>query len=336
MTQTESATGTAPHTFGIVLVPGFSQFAFASAVEPLRAANEARGESLYDWHVLSPDGAPVPASSGVRVACDASLSDVGTLDTALVVSGKAGAEHQDAHTIGWLRERARRGARIGAVSTGTYVLAQAGLLQAYRCTIHWKHLGAFAEMYPEIDVSGELYEIDRNRLTCAGGEAAFDMMLALIGIEHGRELAVEVAENFMHERIRESADSQRMALRTRLGLVHPKLLNVVELMEQHLEEPLSQAELARQADLSTRQLERLFRQHLNRTPNSYYQKLRLQAARSLLNQTSMSVTEVALACGFVSASHFSKCYRRTFGRTPRQDRGPFNGAMTMEHASAEA
>jgi transcriptional regulator GlxA family with amidase domain len=189
-------------------------------------------------------------------------------------------------------------------------------------------------MYPEIDVSGELYEIDRNRLTCAGGEAAFDMMLALIGIEHGRELAVEVAENFMHERIRESADSQRMALRTRLGLVHPKLLNVVELMEQHVEEPLSQAELARQADLSTRQLERLFRQHLNRTPNSYYQKLRLQAARSLLNQTSMSVTEVALACGFVSASHFSKCYRRTFGRTPRQDRGPSAAAAALEPVGA--
>jgi transcriptional regulator GlxA family with amidase domain len=315
----EGAPGSA-HTFGFLLVPYFSLFAFASALEPLRAANRASGQTLYRWQLLSRDGQPVTASSGVEINCDAKLADAEKLHTVLIVSGLAGIEYDDRGTLAWLRRQARQGVRLGAVSTGAYLLARAGLLEGYRCTIHWENLNAFAEAYPDLDISDELFEIDGNRLTCSGGEAAFDMMLSLIALEHGRDLATAVSENFIHERIRDPHDQQRMALRTRLGISHPKLLSVIALMEEHVEEPLSRAELARRAGLSTRQLERLFRKYLGRTPTRYYLEMRLHRARMLLHQTSMSVLDVATACGFVSASHFAKCYREFFAKTPREER----------------
>lgn len=309
-----------PQTFGFLLIPNFSLLAFASALEPLRAANNASGRTLYGWKVLSRDGQPVHASSGVSVVCDGAMDDAPRLQTCFVVGGFGGHEFDDKTVYTWLRRQARQGVRLGAVSTGTYVLAKAGLLDGYRCTIHWQHIASFIEDYPDIDLTQELFEIDRNRLTCSGGEAALDMMLSLIALEHGRDLATDVAENFIHERIRDTHDQQRMALRTRIGVSHPKLLSVIELMEQHLEDPLSRAELARRAGLSTRQLERLFRKYLGRTPTRYYLEMRLHRARTLLHQTSMSVLEIALACGFVSASHFSKCYREFFDKSPREER----------------
>ena len=148
------------------------------------------------------------------------------------------------------------------------------------------------------------------------------MILYLISQVHGNTLAAQVSEQFIHDRIRDPSDRQRMELRSRLGVSHPKLLAVVSHMEEGLEEPYSQTELARKANLSTRQLERLFRKYLQTTPTRYYLNLRLARARHLLRQTSMSILSIALACGFVSASHFSKCYREVYGRTPRAERAP--------------
>ncbi len=183
----------------------------------------------------------------------------------------------------------------------------------------------------------ELFEIDRNRFTCSGGTAAIDLMLNMIARQHGHELAAQVADQFMHERIRDEHDHQRMSLPARLGVRHSKLLGVIGLMEQNLEEPLSRSDLAVSAGLSTRQLERLFRKYLNRSPARYYLELRLNKARLLLLQTNMSVIDVALACGFVSASHFSKCYRDFFGRTPRKERGvPLDLGLRQKDASSLA
>jgi len=311
----------AREVFGFLLVPEFSMLAFASALEPLRAANRARGRRLYDWYLISEDGGPVRSSSGVDVVCHARLDATPRLNTAIVASGRPTYPDVESRPVSaWLRRQARQGVRLGALSTGTYALARAGLLDGYRVTLHWQHIAAFAEDYPHIDVTDELFEIDRNRITCSGGEAALDMMLALIALDHGRELATQVSENFIHERIRENSDPQRMGLRTRLGISHPKLLGVIAIMEEHLEEPLPRADLAERVGLSARQLERLFRKYLGRTPTRYYLELRLDRARTLLHQTSMSILDVALACGFVSASHFSKCYREFFARTPRQER----------------
>ena len=221
----------------------------------------------------------------------------------------------------WLREEYNRGVAVGGLCTGAYVLASAGLLSNKRCAIHWENLPGFAEAFPDINATGGLFEIDRDRFTSAGGTSALDMMLALIASQQGPELAGSVAELVLHSPIRHHSEHQRMSLPARIGARHPKLVGIIEEMEDNLEEPLSPSLLAKQAGLSARQLERLFRRYLDRSPKRYYLELRLKKARSLLLQTDMSVINVALACGFSSPSHFSKCYRAFYGRTPYRERG---------------
>jgi transcriptional regulator GlxA family with amidase domain len=324
-----------PQRIALVLLPRFSFLPFSGLVESFRLANRMSGKELYRWRLVSMDGRPVAASNGVELNVDGDLTVAESCDTVVICSGI------DVHTInarglsGWLRKADRRGADIGAICTGSYILAKTGLLDGYRCTIHWENLAGFCEDFPDIEATSELFEIDRNRFTCSGGTATIDMMLNVIARQHGHELAASVADQFMHERIRDQHDRQRISLPARLGVRHPKLLAVIGTMEQNLEEPLSRSELARGADLSTRQLERLFRKYLNRSPARYYLELRLNKARLLLLQTNMSVIDVALACGFVSASHFSKCYRDFFGRTPRKERGlPLKGEAEEEEIAA--
>ncbi len=309
-----------PERFGFLLLPEYSTISLASVLEPLRAANRLSGRTLYEWSVITPDGKALVSSSGVCILPDMGLDGVERLNALVVIAGMHPERYCDKPILNLLRRLARQGCQLGAISTGSYLLAKAGLLDGYRCTIHWEHMAGFQEAFPNLDVTDELFEIDRNRFTCSGGTAAMDLVLSLIGLDHGRDLATAVAEQFIHERIRDRHDPQRMALRARVGVSHPKLLRVIELMEASLEEPLPRSDLARQTGLSTRQLERLFRKYLGRTPTRYYLELRLQKARSLLMQTSMSVLDVALACGFVSASHFSKCYREYYAKTPRQER----------------
>ena len=309
-----------PTRIGFLLIRNFSMMAFTSAVEPLRSANRMAGRPLYEWQIISPDGKPVAASNGIEVVPHKGMSEVDREKILVVVTGIDVQRYEDERILGFLRRIARQGATMGALCTGSHLLARAGLLDGRRCTIHWENLGGFTEDFPEIEVSSDLYEIDRDRFTCSGGTAARDMMLHLIGRQHGQALANQVSEQFIHDRIREPHDHQRMELRARLGVSHPKLISVISEMETNLEEPLTQTDLADRAGLSTRQLERLFRKYLGATPTRYYLTLRLQRARQLLVQTSMSILSVALACGFVSASHFSKCYRECFGRTPRAER----------------
>ena len=316
----ETTGDTTPRKFGFLLVPNFSMSALMSAVEPLRLANWVTGLQLYDWVIWSVDGRPVQSSNRIEVGVDSGIEEVDFYPSVFVTSGIEIQSFDDRRVVAWLRRMERRGADIGALCTGTHVLARAGLLDGYRCTIHWENLPAFIEEFPELDVTEDLFEIDRNRYTCSGGLAALDMILHMISRQQGHKLAASISEELIYDRIREANDHQRMALRLRLGVSHPKLLEVIESMEENLEQPLSQSDLARNVDLSTRQLERLFRKYLNCTPSRYYVELRLNRARLLLQQTSLSVLNVALACGFVSASHFSKCYREHFGRTPREER----------------
>lgn len=310
-----------PQRIGFILTQNFTLISFTSAIEPLRLANRLSGQELYRWKLTSADGRPVTASSGVVLHPDGDLDSANDCHAVILCGGVDVHRVDDKALLAWLRRADRRGLDIGAICTGSHLLARAGLLEGHRCTIHWENLAGFVEDFPEIDVTTELFEIDRKRFTCSGGTAAIDMMLNVITMQHGHELAAAVADQFMHERIRDQHDHQRMSLPARLGVRHPKLLAVIDLMEKNLEEPLARSELARSAGLSTRQLERLFRRYLNRSPARYYLELRLNKARLLLLQTNMSVIDVALACGFVSASHFSKCYRDFFGRTPRKERG---------------
>lgn len=310
-----------PQLIGLVPIPNFSMIAFTGATEALRLANRCTGRKLYEWHLYTADGAPVRASNGIELTPEGSLEQARRLDVVMVCGGVRAREFDSRAMRPWLRRMARNGLEIGALCTATHVLARAGLLDGHRCTIHWENLAGFVEEFPDIEVTNELFEIDRNRFTCSGGTAAIDLMLNVIARQHGHELAAAVADQFLHDRIRDQNDHQRMSLAARLGVRHPKLLGVIETMWANLEEPRDRSELARGAGLSTRQLERLFHKYLGRSPARFYLQLRLDRARLLLLQTDMSVIDVALACGFVSASHFSKCYRDYFGRTPRRERG---------------
>lgn len=317
-----AATGSsnAQQKIGFCLVPEFSSIAFISAVEPLRLANRISNKDLYAWECYSIDGEPAVSSAGIEFSVQGKISDMPALPIVFTCGGINIQKHTSPTIISTLRRIASHGSDLGAICTGSHILAKAGLLNDCRCTIHWENLSGFQEDFPELDITSELFEIDRNRYTCAGGTASLDMMLSLISAENGHELALAVADQLIYHRIREGSERQRMELRARLGISHPKLLAAISCMEDNLEEPLSCSDLAVQVGLSTRQLERLFQKYLEYSPTRYYLGLRLDRARYLLTQTSLPIIEVALACGFVSASHFSKCHREHFGRTPSEER----------------
>lgn len=318
--------GKTPEAIGFFLIPNFSMIAFASAIEPLRLANRLGEKALYEWALVSSDGGAVTASNGISINPHFSMSelDAGTakqrVSSLILVSGVGAEVYDDQETFAWLRRLDRRGADIGALCTASHLLARAGLLDGRVCTLHWENIPSFRETYPDIEVTDDLFKIDGNRFTCSGGTAALDLMLHLIRAEHGEELANRISEECILDRVRGGHDHQRMPLAIRLGVDNRKLIDSIHLMETHLEEPLSQVELAAAVGISRRQLERLFRRHMGRPPNRHYMQLRLDRARKLLLQTDMTVVDVAMACGFVAASHFAKCYRQFYGQTPRQAR----------------
>jgi transcriptional regulator GlxA family with amidase domain len=309
-----------PRRFAVLLVSNFSLLAYSCAVEPLRAANLLAGRALYTWTHVSCDGRPARASSGLTVPADHGVDRPADADDVLVCASGNPAEFDDPGTFAWLRTQAHRGLRIGGVSGGPFVLARAGLLSGYRWTAHWEHGPTIAESFPDLDFTRRLYEIDRDRYTCAGGTAAIDMMVALIAAEHGRALASAINEWFLHTRPRPPEDTQRMSLRERYDVADAKLLSVLGRMEASLERPLGREALAAHAGVSVRQLERLFRRHLGRTLTEHYVELRLQRARVLLSQSTLSVTETGFACGFASAQHFARRYRARFGQSPGRSR----------------
>jgi len=310
-----------PDRFVFLLLQNFTLIAFAGAIEPLRLANRMSGRELYQWQVVSADGRPVVASSGVTVAPQAGLEPLGKGDTLIVVGGVDVRQAITRPILAWLRREARRGLAVGAVCTGAQVIAEAGLLDGRRCTIHWENRDGFEEEFPEIELTHNVFVVDRDRYTAAGGAASTDLMLKLIATRHGTSLATLVADQMIHTSIRSDRDEQRLSIPARIGIRHPKLASVIHRMEEAIEEPISPMLLARDAGMSTRQLERLFRRYLNRSPKRYYMELRLARARNLLMQTDMSVIAVAMACGFASPSHFSKCYRALYRTTPYRERG---------------
>lgn len=301
--------------------------AFATALEPLRLANRMLGYDAYTWRLSSTDGKPVMASNQVQCAVDSSLEDERRFMTGaerpsmlFVCSGINVEKFANKSVFAWLREEYNRGVAVGGLCTGAHILAAAGLLSGRRCAIHWENLPGFAEAFPRADVFADLFEVDSNIYTCAGGTAALDMMLNLIGDDHDDNLVNSICEQVLTDRVRNPSDRQRLPLRARLGVQNSKVLTIIELMEANLAEPLSLLEIADHVGLSRRQIERLFRQEMGRSPARYYLEIRLDRARHLLIQSSMPVVEVAVACGFVSASHFSKCYRELYSRSPQQER----------------
>jgi transcriptional regulator GlxA family with amidase domain len=312
-----------PFRVGIVLLPGFSLMAFAATVEPLRSANLMREADLYCWTYLSPDSDAVTSSGGLPVATDPLPGSRDIPFDCLILCGGLGCERYRNRSLANLLRRAQRaGSLIGSISTASFILARAGLLQDRRCTLHWDYLPAFREAFPEIDVVDDLFVFDGNICTCAGGVAALDMMLHLIRQRQDAALAALVSDQFIHGSLRQARDDQRMELPQRLGTQSAPVAQAVALMEANIEQPLAMTVLIDRLHISGRQLERLFRHTFGLTPVRYYLNLRLDAARKLLQLSTLTVLDIALACGFVSAAHFTKTYRLHFGRTPSRDRRP--------------
>ena len=310
-----------PRRFVFLLLDRFTMLSFAGAIEPLRIANRVAGKAIYEWRLIGEGGVSATCSNGASFQLDMGLEELDRDDTLLVCGGIDVQRATTKPIIAWLRREARRGMAIGGLCTGSWTLAKAGLLDGKKATIHWENQDGFLEEFEDVKLTKSVFVVDGNRLSTAGGTSSIDLMLKLIAADHGDEVANTVADQLIYSSIRTDQDTQRLSIPTRIGVRHPKLSQVIQMMEANIEDPISPADLAEEVGMSTRQLERLFRRYLNRSPKRYYMELRLQKARNLLMQTDMSVINVALACGFASPSHFSKCYRAHYNTTPYRERG---------------
>jgi AraC family transcriptional regulator, carnitine catabolism transcriptional activator len=328
--------------FHFLLLPQFSFIGFASLVEPLRVANRFRPGS-YHWRTLSLDGGPVLASNDMSLNVDAAFSDAPLTQlphrpaphhpapaVLFVVASFHPLDGYSPALAAWLRSLDRLGVLLGSIDTGAFVLAEAGLLQGHKVTLHWEALAAFKERYAPLTVSSELFEITGQRLSCAGGTAGIDMTLALIAQDLGQEMAATISEQFVLGRIRSQSDQQRLALTTRYGVHNASVIAAIRLMQNNLEDPLPSDALAQRIHLSRRQMERLFQTHLATTPAHFYLRLRLQRAQELVQQSDLSILAIGVACGFKSASHLSRAYRALFGSSPQTSRSQRHGSSKIE------
>ena len=314
-----------PEIIAFVLIPDFSMYALASASEPFRVANRLNASKSYDIKFVSIDDGPAVASNGVSISTHIAFRDL-PKDTAriIIIAGFDPLENCAPNTLALLQEAARRGTLLGAVDTGAYLLAQAGLLSGRKCTLHWESIGSFREKFPHISVVNELYVEDGRFVTSAGGAGALDMALQIIWMKHGYDLMTAVAEQFIYSSLRSGNDHQRMSLRHRLMTSNPNLIKAVRLMEERRLKPYSIATIAKESGVSQRELNRVFKRILDTTPQSFYRSIRLERASRLLQQTDMSVLDIAVLCGFSSAALFSRNYKDHFGMPPTQARGNRN------------
>jgi len=318
-----------PKRFVFVLMENFTLLSFASALDALRIANRMANRELYSWKFIGDGGQEVGCSAGTVFKLDDDLVELHRDDIAILCGGMNIQSATTKRLLNWIRREARRGLTMGGLCTAAYPLAKAGLLDGKRATIHWENQDSFSEEFLEVNLTKSVFVVDGNRLSTAGGTSSIDLMLKIIADDHGEELANAVADQMIYSSIRTDQDTQRLSVPTRIGVRHPKLSQVIQMMEQNIEEPISPATLAKNVGMSTRQLERLFRRYLSRSPKRYYMELRLQKARNLLMQTDMSVINVALACGFASPSHFSKCYRAHYSTTPYRERGSHGTKLSI-------
>lgn len=293
---------------------------FSALIDPLRQANAMSNQKLYSWQVLSAAGDSVLASNNMTLLPDAGYRQADDFDVLLICAGFEPEQGYSKDLGQWLQQQSRKGLWLGSQDTGSLVLAKAGLLNGYRATIHWENLVGFKEVFRQVEVVDELYEVDRRRMTCSGGLSGLDMMLYMIECQRGHELALAVSEELIYGHMREGKSPQRLHHGLRHGTNNSKVLKAIDMIEAHLEELLSIPQLADLVGVSERELERLFNRHLQQSPGRFYRAKRLQRARTLLQQTDQQVVEISVACGFASSAHFTRAYKQYFGLAPSKDR----------------
>lgn len=305
---------------GFLLIDGFALMSYSAAVEPLRAANLLAGKTLYDVRHIPVSGERSHSSSGAEIPASAHIGEPFDFDLVLVVAGGDPSAFTNQKAFAWLRMLASRGTMIGGVSGGPFVLARAGVMQGRRMTVHWEHAEAVLAMRPDTILERSLYVVDRDRMTCAGGAAALDMMHALIAGHHGDAFATRVSDWFVHTDVRPSGGPQRAGIAERYGITNIVLLTAIQAMQDHIADPLPLGALAARAGVSERQLTRLFAKEAKRSAMAFYRDLRLDMAHGLVVQSGLSMTDIALACGFANSAHFSQAYAMRFARAPSHDR----------------
>ncbi|WXL27644.1 GlxA family transcriptional regulator [Ectopseudomonas mendocina] len=314
------------HRVGFLIWPGTRPLTLALAEEALQVAHRVHPEVVYELQFLQ---AEPPESGAWQLPGEAWHGKLESLDRLFLLADEPPATLSAALSSA-LKLLVRSGCVLAGVAAGVYPLAQMGLLDGYRAAVHWRWQDDFSERFPKVIATNHLFDWDRDRLTACGGLAVLDLLLAILARDYGAELAGAVSEELVVERIREGGERQRIPLQNRLGSSHPKLTQAVLLMEANIEEPLTTDEIAQHVCVSRRQLERIFKQYLNRVPSQYYLELRLNKARQLLMQTSKSIIQIGLSCGFSSGPHFSSAYRNFFGATPREDRNHRRSSSPFE------
>jgi len=305
-----------PQDFYFLLLPNLTMLAFSAAVEPLRVANQVSGKALYRWFVMSEDGAPVRCSNGIMITPDTGLEDAPKSALAFVCAGTEPMDSISARAIQWISRQRAFGCKVGGICTGAFALARAGLLEGRVFTLHWENQPAFAEHFIGLEPTSNLYENDAGLMTCGGGSAATDMMLDLIETDHGKDLANVVADMCIHARASNREAPQKSPLSVALGSRNKHLISALQQMNDNLETPLEMAQIAQGANISRRQLERLFRRYVSVTPAQFYLDLRVSRAHALLNETALSIAEIAAATGFNSTSQLALRFRKRFGQPP--------------------
>lgn len=315
---------TARRLFSFYLAPEFSLQAFSSAVEALRLANEVLETDIYAWRIASDDGHPVRASCGLMISVDHSLKDerslvgtIGLFPAVAVVCGGSRPLPPNRIVQGWLRECRARKLALAGVASGVFSIAQTGLADGRKCAVHWEQYPAFVEQFPNVNAVQSAFEIDQETYSCSGGVATFDMFVHLVSGDCDPFVAGRVSEKAVAIKVRQPGERQRFPLHSGAAIQHDGLLKIIEQMETHLDEPIALKDVAAANCLSRRQIERIFSQKIGRSPARYYLDMRLERAHLLIVNSQMPIVEIAMACGFVSASHFSKAYRDIYGMTPR-------------------
>ncbi len=302
--------------FYFILQPKLTMLAFSAAVEPLRIANQLTKQELYRWYTMTADGAPIVCSNGVKITPDMALEPIDKNATAFVCSGVEPMSATTPVVLNWLRRHSRQGTTLGGICTGAFSLAQAGVVGSRSFTLHWENHPSFSENFPDLLPTRNLYEIDGRLITCGGGSAATDMMLDIIENDHGREIALVVADMCIHKRTSDRKAPQKSSLSVAIGSRNQRLIHAIQVMTETVEDPLALLELCKVLDISRRQLERLFKKYTGQSPTQFYYSLRLERVHALLNETDMTITQIAIATGFNSTSHLARQFRSKYGVSP--------------------
>lgn len=303
-------------TIGILPIEGFPLLSYAGVVEPFRVANLLSGAELYNIVTTGRNVGHVESSGPALAKISRQMSNDIDLDYLFVIAGGRPEDFRDPKALNWIARVARMGTCIGGVSGGPVVLAKAGVVAGHRMTVHWEHAPALLESYPDILLEKTLFIKDRQLITCAGGAAALDMTLSLIGQDHGADLMRRVSDWCLHTDIREASGAQRKSVPRNVGQMHTAVLRVVAEMEENIASPTPLSEFAATVGLSPRQLNRVFKRATGQPVMQYYRNMRLEVATSLLRSSALSITQIALATGFAGSSHFSKTFRAHYGTSP--------------------